>query len=149
MIENLKQYLEAITRLQRSNHPEHADDSQHAFILRHGRAYPFGRTQINGTIKQCFQNAAKLAISDPDMTYCEGYTETHGVPIEHAWCLDKAGKVIETTIREREPREYFGVPIKTDYLRRVLLEKQTYQVFDWMHPNWVNTDPEQIVETSK
>lgn len=148
---DIKTYLETVCAFQRDSGNEgqraNAHRSQHAFILEHGRSMTYGRTRIYGPVKQCYANAFRLSMDDPSMTYCEGYTETHGIPIEHAWCIDKDGKVVETTIREKEPREYFGVPIKPDHLRRTIIEKETHQFFDWMHPeSWVGVDATKIVE---
>lgn len=150
----IKQYLETIVKFQRESahagQRAHADKSQHAFILKHGRAMPFGRTEIAGPIQQCYSNAFNAAMSNPDLTYCEGYTESCGIPIEHAWCIDRRGKVIETTIRDREPRGYFGVPIRTDYLRKAIIKKKQHGFFDWMHPEvWVNVNPDKIVAKEK
>ena len=36
-------------------------------------------------IKQCYRNAALVAISVPEAKYVEGYVSLHGIPIEHAW----------------------------------------------------------------
>jgi len=148
---NIKTYLEQIVAWHKnSDHPgqrAHADKSQHAFVLRHGRDMTFGRTQISGPIKQCYSNATDLAMTDADLTYCEGYTTSCGIPIEHAWCIDRDGRVIETTIRDHdEKREYYGVSIQKGYLLKTLFKKKTHQFFDWMHPEaWVNVDPAEIV----
>jgi hypothetical protein len=147
MSDDIKEYLEHCVRIQRSNakQTDVMDRSPDAFVLRHGRSFEYGRTEIYGAEKQCFCNAALLALDNPDLTYCEGYVECF-IPIEHAWCIDKQGRVIETTLRSQERvGKYFGVPIKTDFLRRQMLADERYGVFGWMSYEWRNATPEEIV----
>jgi hypothetical protein len=64
-----------------------------------------------GMLKACYHNAVVLALAHPrKYTYVEGLAMPAGLfPVEHAWCVDRAGRVAETTWEK--PAEYFGVPV--------------------------------------
>jgi hypothetical protein len=65
-----------------------------------------------GPQRQCFQNAGLLALERDDLTYVEGYAYPAGLfPVNHAWCVDAQGRVIDNTLRQPEATDYYGVPI--------------------------------------
>jgi hypothetical protein len=64
--------------------------SQADFILKHGRAYVEGYS-INMWVT--------------------------GHPVAHAWCIDPEGFAVDTTWKEGT--EYFGVPFRAEYVRRI------------------------------
>jgi hypothetical protein len=91
------------------------------FLLRRGRAFRTGRHTYSGprgTPKLCFMNAGNLAIANPEMTYVEGYVRLLGsIPIEHAWCMDPDGVVVDPTLKTGEDIDhYFGAAFTTDFL---------------------------------
>jgi hypothetical protein len=101
------------------------------FMLNHGRDYKVGPNTFagpRGKTGMCYMNATLLAHNNPEMTYVEGYVATHGVPIEHAWCVDKDGFVVETTIdgSKGHVSEYYGVPFNTRYLRKATVTNDVY-----------------------
>ena len=118
--------------------------------LEHGRAWPFDKDSfIGGKRHQCYANAFRATLNDPSLTYVEGYVSMGGVPISHAWVVDKAGKVRDVTIKDPEyVSGYYGVPIKQKWLNKFLSETKTYGVFDWMKAGKVlQADPKDYVET--
>jgi hypothetical protein len=65
--------------------------------LRVGRPTPDGYQQFFSPEGQCFENASVAAISDPSLTYCQGYcTLGRGTPWLHAWCIGPDDGVVET-----------------------------------------------------
>lgn len=91
------------------------------FLLRRGRGFRTGRHTYSGprgTPKLCFMNAGNLAISNPEMTYVEGYVRLMGsIPIEHAWCIDDSGVVIDPTLKDGNNIDcYFGAAFTTEFL---------------------------------
>ncbi|MBO4228520.1 hypothetical protein [Bradyrhizobium neotropicale] len=94
------------------------------FLLEHGTAYkgrelPKKYSAARGALGWCFRNAAGLALIDDNLTYVEGYAVNHesgGSPIHHAWCVDRRGRVIETTWQNVTKAEYFGMPIEGELL---------------------------------
>ncbi len=88
------------------------------FVLEAGRAFKIPEKRIDcprGIIKQCFANAGRLAMSDPDLIYCEGFALGRVIPVHHAWCVDIDGNVIEPTWRE-VGGDYYGIPFDSDFL---------------------------------
>lgn len=101
------------------------------FLIEHGTMFTGHRLPKKywrGPAGQCFQNAALLALDDADLTYVEGYgaIESLGsIPMHHAWCVTKRGKVIDPTWKS-ERCEYFGVPVPEPLLRAELLRTKHY-----------------------
>ncbi len=94
------------------------------FILKHGRAFewrPLPRGVRRGAMRHCWENAYRLAVRKPDLfTYVEGYAINTSLalgPVEHAWCIDGKGLVVDPTWEEGA--DYFGVPFRAEYLTRV------------------------------
>lgn len=104
--------------------------SVYQFVLRHGQPYTANTKTYagpRGTMHQCFKNAALEALSNPDRTYVEGYVVVHGIPIEHAWTVDKTGQIYDPTIDPGiEVSGYYGVPFDTGYLQQSLLRNKVY-----------------------
>ena len=111
------------------------------FMLTYGRDYRVGPNSYagrRGTPKLCYMNAAHLALDNTAMTYVEGKITVHGVPIDHAWCVDSDGIVVDPTIvpdadgtASRRVNDYFGVPFETAYLRKAMLWNKVYGLLDY------------------
>ena len=75
-----------------------------------------------GRPRECFRNAATLALRKPDIyMYVEGYAVNRWIAmhtVAHAWCINSDNFVVDPTWDEGT--EYYGVPFRHDYLRRVL-----------------------------
>ena len=83
-----------------------------------------------GAKKECFSNAARLALERSNLTYVEGYAMINDrlpLPIAHAWCVDKKGRVVDNTW-EKPGLAYFGVPFKKSYLAKKLSETGVYGI---------------------
>lgn len=102
------------------------------FMLAYGRDYSIGPNSFagpRGEEKMCFMNAAHLADDDQSLTYVEGTMLIHGIPIDHAWCSDANGVVVDPTIRNGNDGRiggYFGVPFRRDYLRKATELNKVY-----------------------
>lgn len=121
------------------NHPDIGGHScLEEFVLKNGREFTYQPRPKHiklGTIRQCYKNAARLAMRNRDLTYVEGYA--FGVfPVLHAWCVTKEGIVIENTWKEDMCVSYYGVPIKTKYLMHCLYKHQYYGVIDRHEFRW-------------
>ena len=74
-----------------------------------------------GKKKRCYDNAYDLIVKHPTMIYCEGYVflEKVALPIEHAWCIDEAGGVVDNTVRASTVA-YFGIPFDRTWATRMI-----------------------------
>lgn len=107
--------------------------SSEDLVLKQGKFFTPEKRPENielGPKKECFANASKLALERSDLTYVEGYAMVNDrlpLPIAHAWCVDKKGRVIDNTW-ENPGVAYFGVPFKTGYLAKKLSETGVYGI---------------------
>ena len=126
-VDSIKDYLGMVAKIQ----PTGMD----AFIKKYGRKYDVDHATYKGkrgTQKQCFMNAGRLAIANPNLTYVEGYIMFMGIPIHHAWCVTKNNTVVDPTLKNNDDLTvYFGVPFKTDYLNKTILKTKYWGIFDY------------------
>jgi hypothetical protein len=130
VLELLKQRIEMLERLAAAAPSEgpwagYTGITIELYVIQHGRSF-IGIKRPKGyrrrTAKQCFHNAAMLAIEGRG-TYVQGYAaREHGVqlPIEHAWITVDNVHAIDVTWPDSEQAAYFGVPIPTTVLGKLL-----------------------------
>lgn len=88
-----------------------------------------------GLPKKCYQNAFELATNNPDLTYCEGRAVGAMFPVEHAWCIDAQGRVVDNTWIDGDAQQaYFGAAFKTDFLLGWVERQARYGVLCEMFP---------------
>ncbi len=98
--------------------------------------------------KACFKNAMILAI-EHGLIYVEGYaTISVGIAVNHAWCVSPdTNLVIDPTWKYDNNTEYFGVPIKTQYIIESFEKSQQYSVIDNWEKRWpILTDSKDLWE---
>jgi hypothetical protein len=140
----LRRYLSATSSMARSiGHGVHGYSCLEDFVLRHGAGFSWrpGRAPVMGEPKQCYMNAAKMALDDDVLSYVEGYAIVSPVPIPvaHAWCVGEDGLVVDPTWDEGVlpgAREYFGVTIRRDYLAATLVRRGVWGVIDDWEGGW-------------
>ena len=96
----------------------------YALVLEFGRAFapqPKAKEIRWGKKKRCYDNAFDLLGLHPELTYCEGFVLAGPAlfPVEHAWCVDEAGKVVDNTLREPGVG-YFGIPFDSKWVVRMV-----------------------------
>jgi hypothetical protein len=149
MTAEIRQYLDFLLRFQEGQ-IKNKMKAPARFMVEHGREFEFGPDSFDsekGEPKECYANAGRQALEDSGVTYVEGYVNSI-IPIEHAWLVDnETGRVVETTLQSGDHiKGYFGVPIKTEYLRETVLRTQIWGVFGWW--NWkkvLSDDPADII----
>lgn len=98
------------------------------FVLKNGREWTITANSFKGKrakAKDCYRNAYQLTLGK-GLTYCEGWA-LHVIPIEHAWCIDDQGNVVDPTWSSGE--SYFGVAFKTSAVLRAATETGVYGLF--------------------
>jgi hypothetical protein len=86
------------------------------FILRNGDEYKgrkLPKGYRRGTPKECYANAARLVGEKPGLRYVEGFVWRDSLPlaIQHAWCIDAKGRVIDVTLGDPEKCQYMGIAV--------------------------------------
>lgn len=124
--ESIDEYLRMMVKLY-GDQPSPA-----SFLLEHGRHYRTTPETFAGRRdppRRCFMNAALRAIAG-EGTYVEGIAAWL-IPFDHAWVVDAEGRVVDPTLRARDPDEvaYFGVPFETEFLRKRLIKRGVYGLF--------------------
>jgi len=125
-------YLLQLSKMQKT--PEGVK-AREKFILDHGMPFTANENTYageRGTMHLCYENSTKAALNNPDLTYVEGYVLVHGVPVHHAWTVDKTGQIFDPTV---DPNEgitgYYGVPFKTDYVLKSAFKNKHYGVLGY------------------
>jgi hypothetical protein len=84
-------------------------------LMRYGRDFRPSALRPNwlltGERKNCFNNATAYAAVRDDVFYAEGYALEPDlpIPVQHAWLVDRAGKVIDPTWDDTKDHVYFGI----------------------------------------
>lgn len=141
----LDEYLTQMAELQRQAgaangfSPPGRYASLEELVLREGRLYErVLSAEEHGyepdAPKECFKNAALLALMHTSLTYTEGYASFGLMGVHHAWCVTGEGEVIDTTWSsldgDHESLEYRGIEMSDELLRRVLTSREMYGVLD-------------------
>jgi hypothetical protein len=131
----LESWADAFSRQAVAGERCDAYTSEADFILKNGRSFEYAalpRGVRMGRPRECFRNAAALALRKPDMyMYVEGYAVNRWMTmhtVAHAWCIGVDNLVVDPTWDEGT--DYFGVPFRHDYLRRVLKARRDYGLID-------------------
>ena len=104
------------------------------FVLRNGQPWKPGKDCWALGKRNCFQHAAEAALMERSLTYCEGYAILI-IPVLHAWLVDSIGNVIETTWWE-VGHAYYGIPFRTDYIRKQIKANKHYSMIDQWESDW-------------
>lgn len=110
--------------------PSNLRQDPRKYIAAHGQefnAQPLPADVEPGTPKECYRNASMLVMSRSDLTYAEGFAETHKLPglaFLHAWAVDRSGNVVDPTWPEPAKAKYFGVKYdRIKYLKALYKQK--------------------------
>lgn len=100
-------------------------------LHKHGiEMVPLGTVLIgNLDNNRCYYNAYAHCLANPTLRYCEGYArlDSTGIPVLHAWAVDRDLRVIETTWNTTG--EYFGVVFSLLFVHKMVSRINRYGVF--------------------
>lgn len=85
-----------------------------------------------GRMRECFKNAADLALKRDGFEYYEGLALSASVPIlpvRHAWCM-KDGRVVDNTWPAAPGSLYMGVHVPRTTLVQQLVTNRVYGILD-------------------
>jgi hypothetical protein len=120
--------------MQKTINPPHTTPAQ--FLLAHGKHMTERRiTRAKGEPLACYANAYRLAQTRKGYRYVEGFA-TSVIPLEHAWCIDGEGRVIDPTWDAEYKPDYFGVVFPNlDFVLRIRRMTGAYSVL-WAWWKW-------------
>lgn len=148
--ESLPEYLKSMAAFAESMPGGKPGASFTGFILSRGKSYTaqkLPKGYRRGKRHMCFQNAIHLALKRPDLTYVEGYA-MRIMPIIHAWCVDKEGKVIDPTWDRPEEGEYFGIPFQTRFAAEWMDRTGVYGIIgEYIGSELIDLDPAKYLRT--
>ena len=124
-----------------------------SLCLSHGvlrNSSPLPDEIVRSQAGHCYASAGRLAFARPkEYTYCEGWAQSSaGIPLQHAWCLDRRGNVVDPTWAYHKGAQYLGVPIKVTALSNHLLKKRTWGFFTAGVPKAFSANPAAYIETN-
>jgi hypothetical protein len=104
------------------------------FVLKNGKLFEISKIRPKyGEERFCFFNSYQLMIKE-GYTYVEGFA-MGVIPVNHAWCLDADGRVIDPTWRPSLTRKfqgiaYIGVALDRSFVIETALQRKSYGVLD-------------------
>lgn len=129
-VQFIKHYLGLLTEI--APIPESLKTLPAHLLLEHGRAFKTNSKTYRGqrmTKKACYMNATRKMLRNPDLYYAEGYILVHGIPVEHAWCVDGWGNVIDPTLKRNENiGGYFGIVFDRGFVLRTASRQRVYGI---------------------
>jgi hypothetical protein len=102
------------------------------FVLRNGKAYkPRKRIGQKRKAKQCYANAADIALYKGGGTYVEGFAVNNkfALPLLHAWITVDGADAMDPTLDAKD-YEYYGVAFDKDTLLKEMLRNGHYGLLD-------------------
>jgi hypothetical protein len=124
----LPESAEAVVRQMGENFTRMGARTLYAWILPYASAHEplpaLPRGVRRGEMKQCFENAFKVAAAQwtKRWKYAEGFAiGASGIIIHHAWALDEQERAVEVTWKQ-PGSSYFGIPIEVPTARSIIMK---------------------------
>lgn len=98
--------------------------------------------KYKGRLGYCYREAYRLAMSDPNFIYCEGYAISAqlSIPLSHAWCVHRETKEVYDPVwntKKVRGSAYCGIPLDLRFVNAVIVLSQCYGILDqvWRFPD--------------
>lgn len=122
------------------------------FVLAHGQQFTWCKLPEKyryGKLGACYKNSALFAIHH-DLIYCEGYASIYPEqrPMLHAWCVSRDGRLFDRTWSHNVEIAYFGIPMKTAYVKKMRKACGSYGILDQWQLGYpiLNTSTSEFLE---
>ncbi len=131
MVNSSKTYVETwveLGKLQKWTVPEYVTLAKYGKAWE--RALPRPKGWRKGRVGFCYANAGRVASSDDDYLYCEGYatSTTLPIPLGHAWLMCRStGDIIDPTWVNG--RDYFGLTFDYHWFRKAVVTRKVWGLF--------------------
>lgn len=113
------------------------DFNAYAALLKYGRQFRHvDRTPHalrKGEGRQCFKNCTSAMMQfvgdrSPPYLYAEGYAldAELGIPYQHAWLVDAAGRAIDLTWHKTDGAVYYGITFKLAFVLEAMRSTEVY-----------------------
>lgn len=137
-MDELMEYLNGMAQLMKTQPRPEGFLSRPELLLKYGRPFETDENTYEGprgTPKECYCNAGRIALDDPDLAYVEGII-AHIIPIDHAWLVNrKTGKVVDPTLKDgSHAKAYFGIPFSTRYLSQTTFKTMVWGLIHHTNP---------------
>lgn len=125
--EQMLQYLNLLSNTIGGAHSDWSYSNFPALLLNNSRfmqSQPLPAGMDRGKVKACYYNSQVAVLSQPELTYVEGYAIRDGLllPLPHAWVMTPEGTAIDPTW-ENNRGCYLGVAFNTDWLMELLSDR--------------------------
>lgn len=80
------------------------------------------------TSKLCYSNTYEFVVSHPGYHYVEGFALTSGIPILHAWAVEKKSSRVVDLTWETTGDEYFGLILEIPFINPIIYQTGLYGI---------------------
>lgn len=135
---NIKHYLSSWEQLRQMTDNQNSFYHRNKYLLENGQEFNEVAKETDFFLtktakqKQCYRNSLLACVSDSNLHYVEGFYDTMGLPLDHAWNIDGNNVVHDFTAVHYniDVKGYFGIVVPKKVLERFIMGNKR----DWITP---------------